>query len=391
MGVSKRVEISGPVVAWAREQRGLPLGVAAKRIGISTDRLASIEAGEAQPTMAQLKAMSEKYKRPLIVLLLDEPPRTFTALRDFRRLPEAQLGEYSPELRDELRRAEQQQEIFAELRAQLSEPLHRPKLTGMSDDVARSANLTRQLLDVQPHEQSRWSDPRVAFMSWRSRIEALGILVLETSRVHMHEMRGFSLSERLPYVVVVNGEDSPRGKIFTMLHELAHLSRRQPGVCDLHSRSTGDSDVEILCNAVAGETLLPTSMLVSMLAYRRHKTNTPWADVDVERVVQAAGGASTEVVLRRLVEMREVSSSEYERRRDELHEQYEEWRRERANRSKGKGGPPPSRVQLRDRGRPFVRTVFEAYADGFVNLSEVVDLTGVRTKHLTAMQHEAFS
>jgi hypothetical protein len=46
-------------------------------------------------------------------------------------------------------------------------------------------------------------------------------------------------------------------------------------------------------------------------------------------------------------------------------------------------------MQLRDRGRPFIRTVFDAYGDGVIGLSEVLDLTGVRVKHLANMERES--
>jgi len=149
MVTGKGISVAGDVLRWAREQRGLSVDVAAKRLGISPDRLSEIEAGIRQPTMPQLRNMSEKYKRPLIVLLLSEPPTTFTALRDFRRLPDAERGTFSPELRDEMRRAAQQQEIYLELKTQMQDlpPLAQlprsPDIDGLAAQTGRAdeANL----------------------------------------------------------------------------------------------------------------------------------------------------------------------------------------------------------------------------------------------------------
>lgn len=388
MTATPKISVSGDVLRWAREQRGLSIELAAKRLQMGEERLRTIEAGTDQPSVSQLKKMSDKYKRPLIVLLLDEPPTTFSALKDFRSLADDGTDPFTPELHDEIKRALVQQEIYAELKSELGEELQPPRLPSPSRDTYQLAHTLRTLLQVEYAKQRTWSDPRVALSEWRSRIEGVGILVLEASGVKTKEMRGFSLSERLPLVIVVNGQDSDRGKVFTLLHELAHLSLRQPGVCDLHQRSQATNDTEVFCNAVAGEALLPESALLSISTVTNHVPGSRWTDDELDRIQTVAGGASREAILRRLLQMNRVGRDEFEERRDEFLEAYEEWRKARSRRSKG--GPPPHRVQLRDRGRPFVRSVFNAYADGIVNLSEVVDLVGVRTKHLDKMQHEAF-
>jgi Zn-dependent peptidase ImmA (M78 family)/transcriptional regulator with XRE-family HTH domain len=387
MNGSQSFSVSPQVLVWAREQRGLDVSVAAKRLQIAEASLAAIEAGEKQPSLSLLRRMADYYKRPLIVLLLDEPPTTFTPLQDFRRLPEAEAGHYSPQLHDELRRAVEEQEIFAELRTQLGQPIGRPQLPSSRDPLRLAHGLTT-LLSVGDSERRAWRDSRTALSQWRSRVEALDVLVLETSRVKTSEMRGFSLSEREPLVIVLNGEDSERGKIFTLLHELAHLCRREPGVCDLHNRGSRSDDVEVFCNAVAGEALLPQQWLARQPVFARHNAQEPWTDREVESLSRDSGGASREVILRRLRDLQLVSQAEYETRRGQLAEEYERFRGER--RAKSKGGPQPYVMQLRDRGRPFVRSVFDAYADGHVNLSQVVDLVGVRTKHLERLQSEAF-
>lgn len=173
---------------------------------------------------------------------------------------------------------------------------------------------------------------------WRSRVEGLGVLVLEASRVKMSEMRGFSLAERAPFVIVLNGEDSERGKIFTLVHELAHLARRASGVCDLRSRGDISTDAEVFCNAVAGRVLLPWSLLSSLEVLKQHRRGDDWTDDDLEAVVRVAGGPSREVVLRRLLDAGYVSRRFYDERTALYSEQYRQFREERKLRQ-GRGGP----------------------------------------------------
>lgn len=384
-GATPRVSVSGDVLRWAREQRGLSLEVAAKRLAVSPDRLRQFESGELGPTVGQLRKMSDRYRRPLIVLLLDEIPTTFTPLNDFRHLPDEGQLPLSPELRDEIRRALEQQEVLQEMAVLLGQELTVPRLPGKQSDPLSLAQDIRSVLGVDAKLQSSWTDARAAFVGWRERVEALEILVLETSNVSLQEMRGFSLSENVPFVVALNGADSDRGKCFTLIHELCHVILRQPGLCDLDAFG---SDTEVFCNEVAGETLVPTGRLLDLLTVERHATGVRWSDEELASIQRVFGGASVEVILRRLLRLGLSTRPEYEERRQELLDAYEE--RRRARNKTSKGGPPPHRLQIRDRGRPFVQTVFNAYAEGAISLSELTTLAGVRTKHLRAMQIEAF-
>ena len=234
----------------------------------------------------------------------------------------------------------------------------------------------------------RFSQKDEAFTFWRSWVEALDVLVLEASRVRLSEMRGLSLSDGVPLVIVINGQDEPRGKVFTLLHELCHLCLGQAGVCDLHtSFNRGSSDVEAYCNFVAGATLLPKRLVTNMPTVISHPPGTPWTDSELLAIRNEAAGASQEAVLRRLVQLGLASRAEYDHKRDKYLAAYDLFRKRNKN---SKGGPPPHRMQLRDRGRPFVRSVFDAYGEGNLTRSDVTDLVGLRVKHLDRLQREAF-
>lgn len=364
--------------------------VAAKRLAVSPEKVTMFEAGDAAPTLPQLRKMVDVYRRPLIVLLLEEVPTSFQALADYRSLSVAAAHDFSPELRDEIRRALAQRDIYYELQGEMGRLMESTSLPSDGGDADHLALALRHSLGVTYTTQRSWTQPDEAYGEWRSRVEALGILVLETSRVAMTEMRGFSLSDSMPFVIVVNGQDAPRGKVFTLLHELAHLCTRTSGVCDLHQSAVGASDPEVYCNAVAGEALLPKSVLAGFDVVGRHVENEPWTESELDSIVAISGGASKESVLRRLLQIGRATRAEYESRRDEWAEAYAEFRKLRREQSKvKKGGPPRHRMQLRDRGRPFIRMVFDAYGDGVIGLSEVLDLTGVRVKHLANMERES--
>ncbi len=50
--------------------------------------------------------------------------------------------------------------------------------------------------------------------------------------VSPNEMRAFSLYYDVLPVIMVNGSDAPRGRLFSLLHEYVHLLLHTGGLCD---------------------------------------------------------------------------------------------------------------------------------------------------------------
>src|SRR5699024_535018 len=93
------------------------------------------------------------------------------------------------------------------------------------------------------------------------RIEQAGILVMRESYIHHHtrplsvqEFRGFAIADALAPVVFINQADAPAARLFTLIHELAHIWIGQTGVSDANPQTKRKE--EIFCNAVAAEFLV---------------------------------------------------------------------------------------------------------------------------------------
>ena len=85
MAKHQRALVEPKLLVSARQSVSLSLEGAARAGGVPIEKLESWEAGEAHPSIPQLKKLSGVYKRPLSVFFLPEPPSDFIALRDFRR------------------------------------------------------------------------------------------------------------------------------------------------------------------------------------------------------------------------------------------------------------------------------------------------------------------
>ena len=382
--------ITPSVLEWARLSIGVSPEDAAQRAGVTAERLASWESGAAEPTVAKLRQLAQLYQRPLALFFLPEPPVDFDALRDFRRLPGKPDHAWSRPLHKVYRRAVLQQEVTAELREEEEgQVLPTVPALDLSVDPEEAGARVRTALGVPLREQFGWQKPEDAFSGWLEAVESLGAFVLRTSDVAMDEMRGFSIGSGSVPVVVINALDSPRGQVFTLAHEFAHLALREGGLCDLlEPDDDAARRIEVWCNAVAGAMLLPRASFLS-----NPKVAPPgrreWDDAVLSQLSDRYG-VSREAVLRRLVTLNRATWDFYLRRRAEYLVAYEEQREEeRARRRSSPGGPPPYRMAVRDRGKPYVRLVLDAYHRDAISPSSLSSLLGLKLKHVAALEQEA--
>ena len=317
---SRRTYQAGPARLGA-PVGGLCLDAAAAKLRVSEERLSSWESGEARPTIAQLRTAAKAYKRPLAIFYLPEPPHDFQPLRDYRRLPDAQLGQLSPALLAFIRRAHAVREAALELRELADEPVGpAPKLDGPTTDPEQYGTAVRTLLGVSPSQQATWRDPRRALNAWLDAVSRLDILVLQAQSIPAQEMRGFSISmERLP-VIVLNGGDSPRGRIFTLLHEFAHVLLHADGVCDTlpRRRAHGPADeIEIFCNQVAAAALMPLDAFRAQPTLQDPPADWRWSEGTI-RGLSEKYSVSQEAVVRRCTPLASQTGAFFRRRRPSI-------------------------------------------------------------------------
>jgi transcriptional regulator with XRE-family HTH domain len=115
MNVSERIAVTPEVLIWARKTSGLDVETTAKRLQVRSEQVAAWEAGGTQPTINQLRRLAKLYKRPLVVLLLPQPPKDYQALQDFRRTGDGADLAWSPALHAEFKRALSQRDVILEL------------------------------------------------------------------------------------------------------------------------------------------------------------------------------------------------------------------------------------------------------------------------------------
>lgn len=332
--------------------------------------------------MVQLRKLGNVYKRPIAVFYLPRPPKHFQALRDFRRLQGTAAEPDSPALRLEIRRAHYRRDVALELYQALGEEPPHLQLTAQLDEDTETIGVRiRTDLGIRTQVQVDWKTPYDALNGWRDALEANGVLVFQAGGIEIEEARGFSIHETPLPVVAVNTRDAPRGRTFSMLHELAHVLLRRGGLCDLREdgRPPELQHTEVFCNQVAAAALLPAAALLSEETVRQHGETPTWLDSEIKTLANRYQ-VSREVVLRRLLTLGRTTREFYRQKRGQFQEEY------RQQRDRQSGGPGVASVALSHVGPLFARLVLDSYAQEKITSSDVAEYLDIRLKHLPALR-----
>ena len=382
-----KAQVKPELLVWARDSSGLTAEEAAKKAGVKPTRLESWERGEARPTVNQVRNLGRIYKRPLAVFFLPEPPQKFQAMRDFRRLPGVIAGRESPQLRNEIRLARFRRETALDLHRLLD--VSPPKFefqANLTDDPEKTAHRLRELLGITYDEQVAWRTKYEALNRWRAALAEIGILVFQTRGIVVGEMRGFSISDHPLPVIAVNIKDAVRGRIFSLLHELAHLALREEGLCDIQEeaeRPASEQSIEVFCNRVAGAILMPMDRVLGEDIVLAKSGEIWWSDQELTSLSNRYK-ASKEATLRRLLILGRTTNDFYRTKREEFQEEYQD-------RPSTTGGfPLPDRIAVSTAGADFVRLVLNSYYQEKITSSDVSDYLDVRLKHLPRIEAAVF-
>jgi Zn-dependent peptidase ImmA (M78 family) len=379
---SNAIPAKPEVLRWAREVRGYSPRQAATRLGLAERDLVAIEKGDQPLTGSLLQKMIVAYRQVESVLLLPYPPETDPLPTDFRTATRRRKG-LSPETLLAIRDARRIQHYVTEL-VELDRELMRhadiPHYS-VSDDVARAAADERRRFQVTLEMQKAWRPGDDTYHRWRHHVQEQGILVIFKS-MPWDDCRGMSLwTEDLLPAIVVNSQDAPNGRVFTLFHEYAHLTLRSPGIC------THD-DAEGWTNAFAAQFLVPSAALLESVAGSRRfsaLSSQDWMMKDVRRIA-AEFRVSAIAMARRLKEL-EVTDF-YDHNKEELR------LCDKARRSE----PPPDAKRPRgwkitqkvaEVGSAAATAVLEALREEIIDPIEAADILDLSLAELPEFEERA--
>ena len=301
--------INHAILSWSRQRAGLSEAQVAKGLMVKLERLKEWEGGRSFPTFNQAQKWAALVHVPFGYLFLSAPPPEHLPLPDLRTVGGVFPDKPSLNLMDTVRDVLRKQDWYLEY----LQDHERSPLSFVGSFNCRSpikdvvADIRRVLGVTDAFARMGYEDYVRALVSGA---EEAGILIMRSGvalgnthrKLDVSEFRGFAISNAMAPVVFINSADAPTARLFTLMHELAHIWIGSTGVSDGSSQSARQE--EAFCNAVAGEFLAP-----------EHVFRVHW-DLGVhweENLVPLAGRfrVSTLVIARRALDLGYISNDQY--------------------------------------------------------------------------------
>jgi Zn-dependent peptidase ImmA (M78 family) len=366
-------QVNPNIIRWARERADLTLGMLATKLQTTEDKLEAWELGAKPITMRKAMALADKTYIPFGYLFLNTPPEDRLPIPDLRTIDGEPLKKPSAELYKVVQNTITKQNWYKDYtREQELEPLEFVGRFNLNNSPQAIVNDMREELDIAPHPtRGSWEDYHKDLIK---RIEVLGVLVMRqgslghhTKPLNVSEFRGFAIADKFAPVIFINLADAPVARLFTLIHELAHIWIGQSGVSD--GSSSAHRKEEILCNAIAAEFLVPGTEFKNKWQVRDNwQENLP--------PLEAHFHVSQWVLARRALSFNYITQSEYHKFITLLRKQYDE--RER------KGSGPSYYVTLKSQtSDKLARAVLSETLSGRVLLRDAGQLLGIKPDKIT--------
>lgn len=356
--------------------RGLGTATLASRTGVSRTALQRVLRDEGELDDEDIKAIAEELAVPVQALFARETLPLFPAV-DFRSANPS-VGEFAKGTLQAISFVERLSTTFGALgldvRLDASVKEFKTSTYSQKEAVALAAEW-RKNWGVSDDEQLDWQDANKLYVSLRSYIEGLGILVLhrqfktdEAAGIYIHVDDG-------PHTIVINTTGSSKArKLFTLAHEFGHVLLRAEGASN---PSVLKNRIERFCNRFAACLLAPKRLIKKALDRFGY---TPIADDDWIRLFAKKVGLSQEATFLRLVETDYLDRSSYVR-----------WKSKFNNTShvptgdQGDGGGGGSANPIRDKqtqyGSALLGLLARARSSGALDEIDIYRLCGLKPKY----------
>jgi Zn-dependent peptidase ImmA (M78 family) len=176
--------------------------------------------------------------------------------------------------------------------------------TGIAEIVS-NIRMTLGLKENWASQFETWED---ALNNLTQKIEEVGIIIVfngivenNTHRpIEVEECRGFVLVDELAPFMFVNNADGKAAQMFTIVHELAHIWTGHSAGFDFRKLQPADDPIELLCDKVAAEFLVP-----------QNSFNSVWKEKPTIKYAARYFKVSEIVIARRALDTGKISKKEF--------------------------------------------------------------------------------
>lgn len=274
------------------------------------------KSGEKTPTFNQLEQFSRATNIPFGYFFLETPPIEQMGLLEYRTVDSLKLKHPSRNLVDTIHEMEDVQEWMGDYirNADIGELAYVGVFKG-NYDISVIVEGIRNELGLKKDWFIESSGAWDSFKLLRECLEKIGIIVMMSgivgSNTHrsldINEFRAFTRIDKYAPLIFINANDSANGRLFSLIHEMTHIWFGENSFYnDYQNHIDGVDKLEILCNAVTAEILVPMDIFRAKWYEYRHE--------DVQEKINYMAGyfrCGTTVIARRALDQIFIDKNTY--------------------------------------------------------------------------------
>lgn len=249
------------IVSWARNRAGVTVAELSKKLGVKERKLNAWENGEEKPTFKQAQNLAHHTYIPFGYLFLGDIPAEELPIPDLRTVGDRPPGEISLNLLHTIRDVMERQLWYQEYRRDQSTSVEIVASVSANNNPVEIVRHMKLQMELSDHPiRGTWEEYTRDLIA---KIESLGVLVMRSGMVgsnthrplSVEEFRGFAIADQYAPIIFINTADCPEARLFTLIHEFAHIALGKSGISD--GKPENQIQIEKLCNSIAAEFLAP--------------------------------------------------------------------------------------------------------------------------------------
>ena len=376
------VDIELSVLKWLIESSGWTREEMAKRLKTSLQNIEKIESGEKKPSFRQLEELSIIFKRPVASFLLSKPLTEKQKPKDYRLLP-GKTNKFDKKTILIMRHARRLQELSKELSKNIAyETQSKIEKARLSDNPETIALRFREKFNLTEEKQRKFKTPYELFNYLRDLLEEMNIYLFQFS-MPIEDARGFVFADESPHVIVVNTKDNIEARIFSLMHEFAHILLGE-SVIDLPDATIIYKDnIEKWCNEFSSAFLLPKDLAKSAFDKNKEKLTQK----ETLKYLSNKYKVSKAMIILNMLKLHYIEKDDYDSilarfKKEEIKPKKEG--------EKVTGGGIPSEVKcLSEVGNKFVSLVANNYDKEYITYSDALNYLSIKSRNFDKVLSKA--
>lgn len=373
-----KVKINHEVLKWARESLNMSkhdVIIKLKRKTITEDKIDNWENGLELIDINTAKRLAKLYGISLAILYMPYIPKNIQPeIRDLRQI----AGLFSKSSILLMRKLIGHYEWVKEYLINTNKiELDFVGIISINDSINHSLSVLKNILEINIDFSK---DSEYNFKNISKKLEEKNIFISIASsyncnyhyKVPIEEIRGFAIADKIAPFIFINSSDSNNAKLFTLIHELAHILLGETGISDLDfDNKKIQNYIEIYCNKLASEFLMPTQNFRDL-----------WLNTKGNNLIDKIEAISKKLPVSRLAILVKAKTLNYMNNNLEFQTLFNHFKEKHNSSHKENGFPDYNLLIKKLNTKMFSNYVLKAYDNNSITLKDVCDLLSIKPHKL---------